>query len=124
MEDYQALAPAEGLVHRRPTLQLSSDEKLVLVNWAISQEYVLWLKLAEGIIEKAETAHFQTWKDKDTFERTGIMAVAQRIFFERLQHEVKSQVEELQGELEFAKIKKDELNTSPEELIQRGLKPE
>lgn len=122
VQEQDLLPPAEGLVGRRSTLQLTDNEKVALANWAGSNEYKVFLRLAEGIIEADETKHFKCWKDKEVFERTGLVAVAQRIFFERLQKEVNVQLEEFQGELEFLKTEQETSIASPEELIQRGFR--
>ena len=114
--------PVEGLVPiamRDPNfLQLTPQDKVILAQFANSPAHAVFLKLAEGEIEKAETDHFKTWKDKKEFQRTGIFAVAMRIFLERLSAEIQRQVEEFSGEVEFAKQKKAQLQKSPEQQIQ------
>lgn len=122
VQEQDLLPPAEGLVGRKATLQLTENEKVMLVNWAHSAEYSVFLRLAEALIEADETKHFQLWRDKEAFERTGLVAVAQRLFFERLQKEVNTQFEEFQGELEFIKNEQEINTASPEEIIQRGFR--
>lgn len=123
VQEYDLLAPAEGLVEKRTSkLELTPQEKLLLANWAQSNEYSVFLKLFEGIIEIQETVHFRLWKDKEAFERTGLVAVAMRMAFERLQKEVNTQFEEFAGEVEFARVEKEVQNESPEERIQRGFR--
>lgn len=120
MEEYELLAPAEGLTGKQSLLNLNETQKLALANWASSTEYAIFQVLAEGIIEAQVTSHLQVWKDKEAFERTGLVAVAMQAFYERLQKEVKHQYDEFQGEIEFAKQEKANDQTSPEELIQRS----
>lgn len=128
MEDYELLDPVPGL---KPSpaapgpkmhLNLSATEKLILVQWVGSNSYNVFVKLANGEIEKMETHHLQNWRDKEYFERTGLVAVGVRMFFERLQSEFNHQVEEFAGEVAFAKqdqeterVKKDD----PESLIEQ-----
>lgn len=120
MEEYELIAPAEGLLGKQSLLNLTDNQKLALANWAASSEYAIFKVLAEGIIEAQGTAHLQCWKDKEAFERTGLVTVAMQLFYERLQKEVKHQYEEFQGEIEFAKQEQENLQESPEELIQRS----
>lgn len=121
IQEHELVAPAEGLVGRKSTLTLGENEKLSLVNWATSTEYKIFLRLAESIIERSETSHLRTWKDKEAFERTGLVAVAQRLFFERLQKEVNNQYDEFAGELEFVRQEKGVASLSPEQRIQDSL---
>ena len=121
IQEHDLLPPAEGLGGKRKGLELNPNQKVMLVNWAKSAEYDVFLTLSEGIIEQQETAHFQVWKDKESFERTGLVAVAMRLFFERLQKEVNHQLDEFSGELEFARTQEEVEQTSPEEMIQRSL---
>ncbi len=122
IQEQDLLPPAEGLIGRRATLQLTDTEKVMLASWARSTEYSVFLRLAEAIIEVTETKHFQLWKDKEVFERTGLVAVAQRDFFEQLQKEVNTQYSEFQGELEFLRTEQELQTESPEEAIQRSFK--
>ena len=121
LEEFET-GPVEGLMpiamRDSKFLQLTPQDKVILVNHIHSPAYQVYLKLAEGELEKMETAHFQVWKDREAFERTGLFAVAARIFVERLGQEMQRQVEEFAGEVEFAKTKKELLEKSPEEQIQ------
>ena len=114
------LAPA--VVREHKNIELTPQDKVTLVQFYHSNNYQVVLKLMEGEITKAETDHFKRWRDKDEFERTGLLAVSMRIFFERIQTEINRQVEEFAGELEFARSKKKELETSPEEQVQNSFK--
>lgn len=115
--------PVEGLMPiamRDPNnLKLTPQEMVVLANFIGSPAHAVFLKLVQGEIEKAETAHFRAWKDEAEFQRTGLFAVAMRIAIERLQTEMSRQIEEFRGELEFTKIKKTQAALSPEEQIQK-----
>ena len=79
------------------------------------------MQATQGEIQKAETEHFQVWKQAEPFQRTGLMAVGMRIFFERIQKEVKHQREEFSGQLEFLRNQEEELNESPEQFIHRSV---
>lgn len=120
MDEFET-GPVDGLrpiAMRDPTeLQLSPQDLIILANWVSSPAYRVFQKLSEGIIEKTETGHFQNWKDKEAFERTGLIAVSQRMFYEQIQQEAKRQVEEFAGELDFARKKKEGLEKSLEEQI-------
>lgn len=120
IHEHELVPPAEGLAGRRTRTELTPNEKLLLANWAQSGEYDIFLKLAEIIIAEQEATHLKAWQDKQAFQRTGLVAVAMNLFFERLQKEVKNQYEEFSGEVEFAKKQKELENESPEEMIQRS----
>ena len=122
IQEQDLLPPAEGLIGRRATLQLTENEKVMLANWARSAEYSIFLRLAEALIEVSETQHFKSWRDKEVFERTGLIAVAKRDFFEQIQKEVNTQYSEFQGELEFLRTEQELQTESPEEAIQRSFK--
>jgi hypothetical protein len=128
IEEFET-GPVEGLqvpiAMRDPRfLKLSSTEKVTLANWYGTPAYQVWMKLSQGEIEKLETSHFQNWKDKEAFERTGLLAVSARIFFERIQNECTRQMDEFSGEVEFIKQKKDLLGTSLEDQVKKEFKPE
>jgi len=124
MDEFET-GPVEGLqpiAMRDPyALKLTPQDLVILVNWISSPAYKVWQKLSEGIIEKSETGHFQNWKDKEAFERTGLVAVAQRLFYEEQQKEIKTQVDEFRSEIDFARKKKESLLESPEDQITREL---
>jgi hypothetical protein len=116
--------PAEGLqvpirLQDLRNVQLTSQEKVTLAQWFGTPAYQVWLKLSEGEIEKMETAHFQSWKDKETFERTGLVSVSARLFFEAVQKACKHQMEEFSGEVEFARTKRELLQTSLEDQAKK-----
>jgi hypothetical protein len=113
--------PVEGLLPiamRGPEfLRLTPGELVLLVQGATSPFYQVLMKLAEGELEKLETAHFKCWKDEAEFQRTGLLAVAARIFLERLGQEVQRQADEFASEIAFVKQKKDSLMIDPEQMI-------
>jgi hypothetical protein len=74
----------------------------------------------EGEIEKFETEHMQAWKNKELFERTGLVAVAARSFYEKVQVEINYHASEFIGEMETAALERREEAMSPEEFIRRG----
>jgi hypothetical protein len=100
-------------------VQLNPQEKVQLAQWYGTPAYQLWLKLSEGEIEKLETAHFQNWKDGPAFERTGLVAVSARLFFEAIQKECRHQMEEFSGEVEFVRSKQELLRTSLEDQAKK-----
>ena len=123
-EDFELLEPVSGTscgVSGWTSLGFECPGEVGLVQWYGTSAYNVFVKIANGEIEKAETRHFQNWKDKEVFERTGLIAVALRMFFETLQQEFNHHVDEFRGEVAFAKqteeldrIKRDD----PESLIQ------
>ncbi len=120
MDEFET-GPVEGLqpiAMRDPeALQFSPQDLVTLATWVTSPAYRVWQKLCEGMIEKRETAHFSNWKDREAFERTGLVAVSARIFYEQVQMEAKRAVEEFSGELDFARIKKEQMRVSPEQQV-------
>ena len=125
MDEFET-GPVEGLqpiAMRDPhALQLSPNDLVILANWVSSPAYKVWQKLSEGVIEKLETAHFQNWKVEADFQRTGLVAISARLHYEQVQLEAKRAVEEFAGELDFARIKKEQVKTSPEQQIQNEFK--
>lgn len=115
--------PAEGLVPismKGPdSLKLAPSEQVLLVQGVHSPFYAILMKVFQGELEKLETAHFKTWKDKEAFERTGLLAVSARIFLERSEKEVLHQIEEFSADIDFAKKKKEILKTSLEDQIRQ-----
>jgi len=103
-------------------LQLTAQEKIVIAQWYGSPAYLVWQKLSEGELEKLETTHFNHWKEEEAFQRTGLIAVSARLYFEKIQQECQRQVEEFSGEVEFAKQKKELLQTSLEDQVKKEFK--
>ena len=113
--------PVEGLLPismRNPEeMKLAPQEQVLLVQGVNSPFYQVLMKVFQGELEKLETAHFKVWKDKEAFERTGLFAVAARIFLERSEAEVKRQIDEFSSDIDFAKKKKELLKASLEDQI-------
>lgn len=125
MDEFET-GPVEGLqpiAMRDPdALRFTPQDLVVLATWVSSPAYHVWQKLCEGVIEKMETAHFNNWKDEEAFQRTGLFAVAARAHYEQVQLEAKRSVEEFAGELDFARIKKEQMKISPEQMVQNQFK--
>ena len=125
MDEFET-GPAEGLqpiAMRDPDdLKFTPQDLVILATWVSSPAYHVWQKLCEGVIEKMETAHFNCWKEEEAFQRTGLFAVAARAHYEQVQLEAKRSVDEFAGELDFARIKKEQMKISPEQMIQDQFK--
>ncbi|SRR6266568_629247 len=125
LEEFET-GPVEGLkpiALRDPRfLELTPQDKVTLAQFNNSPAHQVMLKLMAGEVEKAETDHFKKWQDEALFERSGLFAVAMRVFLERLQAEIQRQVEEFAGEVDFIKKQKEVLETSPEEQILQEFK--
>ncbi len=125
MDEFET-GPVEGLqpiAMRDPeALSFSPQDLVILATWVSSPAYRVWQKLCEGVIEKLETAHFNNWKNEEAFQRTGLFAVAARAHYEQVQLEAKRAVEEFAGEIDFARIKKEQMKLSPEQMIQDQFK--
>jgi hypothetical protein len=117
---------AEGLnvptVRDPRFLELTPADKVQLVNFYRSPAYAVLMKLLEGETEKAETQHMVAWRDQEKFLSTGYVAVAFQMMFERIQAEIKRQVEEFAGELEFVKKRQDIQTISIEEQVEQSFK--
>jgi hypothetical protein len=115
---------AEGLnvpsVRDPRFLELTPSDKVQLVNFYRSPAYAVVMKLLEGEAEKAETQHMASWRDQDKFLSTGYVAVAFQLMFERVQSEIKRQIEEFSGELEFLKKKQEQQSISIEEQVEKS----
>jgi hypothetical protein len=118
--------PVEGLLPismRDPdSLKLAPAEQVLLVQGVNSPFYQVLMKVFQGELEKLETSHFKTWRDKEAFERTGLLAVSARLFLERSEAEVKHQIEEFSADLDFIKKKQEVLKTSLEDQIREEFK--
>jgi len=101
-------------------LPLSQSDLALAARLPNSSEYDLILRIFEGELQKLETEHMQSYRDKETFERTGLIAVSGRLLFERLQNEINFHSSEFRGELEAALAEKDSETMTPEEFIKKG----
>jgi predicted thioredoxin/glutaredoxin len=125
MDEFET-GPVDGLrpiaMRDEHALRLTPNDLVILATWVSSPAYVVWQKLSEGVIEKLETSHFQNWKVEADFQRTGLVAVSARLHYEQVQLEAKRAVEEFSGELDFARIKKEQMKVSPEQQIMSEFK--
>ena len=111
---------SKGTVIENDHLVINRDESAIASRLPNSPDYNFILRVAEGELQKLETAHLKTWADKEMFERTGLMAVAARVFFERLQNEINFHSSEFLAEEEAEKIDQEAWEMTPEEFIRRG----
>lgn len=126
MEDIEAIAQGIRRPYAAPRvlendhLKLSPEERPLAARVPNSSEYNFILRILEGELEKLETEHMRTWKDKDLFERTGIVAVAARTLYERLQIEMNYHASMYEGELEAAVAEQSAAEMTPEEFIRKS----
>lgn len=126
MEDYESIA--QGLKTNKPAPVRVQDDHLVLSHPELSTiarlpnspEYNVLLRIMEGEIEKLETTHMKVWRDKELFERTGLIAVAARGFFESIQVEVNYHSTQFIGDVEADAIDKQVADMTPEEFIRKA----
>jgi hypothetical protein len=98
---------------------------MALVNrWPNSPDYNVLLRIMEGVIEKMETKHMQSWRDKELFERSGLVAVAARGFYGEVQQEINYHSSEFLGNIAQEELNKEVAQMSPEEFIRRSFGPE
>ena len=83
--------------------------------------YEALLLLIEGEVEKSETDHFRAYLDPEKFTRLGLIAVANRIQFERIQKEMQHLYAEYEGSLEEGKLEQELAAISPEEMMKRSV---
>lgn len=72
---------------------LTDNEKQNLSTLPGSKGYEALLKIMNEVIANAESEHFAAYKDRDLFDRTGLIAVSMRAFLEEVKQEINSQVE-------------------------------
>lgn len=126
MEDFEqiALGLATGKSHKAPIRAhvVLSDAQLTQLARVHKGDplYDVLLQIMEGVLETLETEHLQNWKDKELFDRTGIAAVASRMFFERLQREVNHHLEQFAGRIEADQADAEAQALTPEDIIRRG----
>lgn len=124
--DYETIAlggqpsgPQETVI-RNDHLVITGGESVIASRLPNSPEYNFILRIMEGEIEKLETEHMRTWKDEKLFERTGLIAVAARMFYERVQVEINHHSSEYLGDQEAEQIEQEVKEMTPEEFIRRG----
>ena len=124
--DFEALAlglqptgPKDTVI-KNDHLEISQDEAAIASRLPNSSEYNFVLRVLEGEIIKLETEHMQNWRDKDLFERTGLVAVASRMLYERFQSEINYHSSEYLGAQEAYEVEQEVAELSPEDFIRRG----
>jgi hypothetical protein len=115
----QPEASKEAII-KNDHLVISQDESVIAARLPNSNEYNFVLRVLEGEIIKLETEHMQTWRDKDLFERTGLVAVASRMLYERFQNEINFHSSEYLGAQEAYDVEQEVAELSPEDFIRRG----
>lgn len=101
--------------------EFTMAETQMLADLANMPHYQILLLLMEGEVERGETEHMRAYKNKEEFERTGLVAVAQRIFYERIQKEVEHQKQELLDLLEEHEASATLKQVPLEELMKRSV---
>jgi hypothetical protein len=76
-------------------IDLTTEEKASLSSLLHTRPYNALLKLMHGEVVKAETEHYKAYRDPVLFDRLGQIAVAMRLFMERIETEVQHQVSEV-----------------------------
>lgn len=126
MEDFEKIAlglqppRAKAQQARHEHIPLSHPEASALMQAPNSLLYNVILRIMEGEIEKMETEHLSVWKKKEEFERTGLVAVSARLFYERVQKEINFQISEFIGNEEARTEEEKVKQMSPEELIRKA----
>ena len=126
MEDFESVAlglkatPAKGTLDANQHVVFSNAELQILSGFPNSAQYNINLKILEGEIEKLETEHMRSWKDKELFERTGLVAVAARKLYERYQHEVNYHSEQFNNLVEDRVIQKEVEKLTPEQILKNS----
>ena len=124
--DFEALAlglqpeASKDAVIKNDHLVITAGESAIASRLPNSAEYNFILRVLEGEIIKLETEHMQNWRDKDLFERTGLVAVASRMLYERFQSEINYHSSEYLGAQEAYEVEQKVAELSPEEFIRRG----
>ncbi|MGH7744524.1 MAG: hypothetical protein ACREQ5_06855 [Candidatus Dormibacteria bacterium] len=125
MEDFESAAlglknpAAKAKSDKYEHLPLSYAELSILAQAPNSQFYNVVLRVMEGELEKLETEHMAQWKEKEKFERSGLVAVAARVFYERIQREINFHVSEFMGNEEARQEEEKAKQMSAEELVRR-----
>lgn len=101
-------------------LKITDAEAAMVSHLPNSPEYNLILRIMEGECEKLETAHMSAWKDEKVFQRTGLIAVSARVFFEQFQREINYHSGEYRSVLETINVQKEVAAMTPEEFIRKG----
>ena len=126
MQDFEEIAlglrstPAKGTLDANQHVNLSHAELQIVSGFPNSAQYNITLKILEGEIEKLETEHMRLWKNKEEFERSGLIAVAARKIYERYQKEINFHAEQFQIKLEDDQIEQEVKSMTPEEILRKS----
>jgi hypothetical protein len=126
MQDFESIALGLRMPAPKPATVKNEHAELTIQEQAIaarlpnSDIYNVTLRILEGEALRLETEHMQAYKDKELFERTGLMAVTARLLYERFQMEVNYHAAEYRGELEAATVQQRVDEMSPEDFIRQG----
>lgn len=126
MEDFESIALGLKLPAAKAArgvndhIVFSNADTQLLSQLPNSALYNVLLRLMEGELEKLETLHLQSWAEKDKFERTGLIAVAARVFYEGVQKEVNYQSAEAVSAREAEEIDRKVADMTPEEILRSG----
>ena len=126
MEDFESIAlglratPAKATLDASQHVRLSNPELQIVSGFPNSSQYNITLKILEGEIEKLETEHLKHYKNREEFDRTGLIAVAARLLYEKYQHEVNYHSEQYASKIEESIIDEEVKNMTPEEIIRRS----
>ena len=123
-EDYESIAQGLKLDTKKAQVNqhvsLSPNAMAIVSQLPNSPVYDTILRIMEGELEKLETEHLKHWKNTEVFDRTGLVAVAARIFYENVQKEINYFVTEYQGNREYEAAETEVAMISPEELMKRS----
>jgi hypothetical protein len=119
IEDFHIPKPKATLA-KQDHIALSNAESSTVSRLPNSPTYNVVLRILEGEIEKLETEHMQAWRDKELFERTGLVAVSARMLYEKFQIEVNYHSAEFVGAMDAAANEQAIAEMTPEDFIRQG----
>ena len=123
MQDFESIAlglvatPAKGNLDGKQHIEFSHSESARLAQFPNSTDYNITLKILEGECEKLETAHMRAYKDKELFERTGLIAVAARLLYEKYMKEVNYHAEKFADIEEYQAVEEEVKAMTPQQLL-------
>jgi hypothetical protein len=126
-EDFESIALGlKPTSQKKKTLQpnqhipLSHGQMAILASAPQSDLYQVLLVIMEGVAQKLETEHMRHWKDKELFDRSGVLAVAAQLYFEAVQHEVLYQVNEFIGREDMMVAEAEAAEMTPQDFLKRS----
>jgi hypothetical protein len=123
MEDFESIAlglvatPAKGNLDGKQHIEFSHSELSRLAQFPNSTDYNITLKILEGECEKLETDHMRQYKDKELFERTGLIAVAARLLYEKYMKEVNYHAAQFASMVEDAAVQEEVKALTPQQIL-------